>query len=127
MNDARLSCRSVPPAWLRGRVRALSVAVLLVVCGGVWAQTNVANPATGIPDLIKQQGQQKQRLIQGQAATQLSQSQAKRLAASAPRPAFSQQQSMPPQQPVSAAAVQLKRAQRIRRLNAAKVAPAVTP
>jgi hypothetical protein len=100
--------------------RALLVTALLVMGGGVWAQTNAANPATGTPELLQRQGQQKQRLIQGQAATQLSRSEAKRLAASA-QPAASAQQ------PVSEAAVQLRRAERIRRLNAAKVAPAVTP
>jgi hypothetical protein len=118
--DARRSGRSAYPAGLRRRGTALLVAILLVMCGGVLTPANAADQSTGTPELLQRQGQQKQRLIQGQAATQLSHGQAKRLAASAPPPASSQQ-------PVSEADVQRRRAERIRRLNAAKVAPAVTP
>ncbi|HEY8905343.1 MAG TPA: hypothetical protein VIM63_04810 [Rhodoferax sp.] len=124
MNDLRRFCRSARPR--RRVVRSLLVTGLLVMCGGVLVPANAADQTTGTPELLQRQGQQKQRLIQGQAATQLSQREAKRLAASAPSPALSQQSSSP-QQPVSEADVQRRRAERIRRLNAAKVAPALTP
>lgn len=127
MTDIRLSCRPAYPRGWRRIVRSLLVTALLVMCGGVLAQANVADQTTGTPELLQRQGQQKLRLIQGVAATQLRQREAKRLAASAPLPASSQQPSMSPQQPVSEAEVQQRRAERIRRLNAAKVAPAVTP
>jgi len=123
MTDICLSCNPAHHHGLRRMARALLVTALLVMGGGVWAQTNAANPATGTPELLQRQGQQKQRLIQGQAATQLSRSEAKRLAASAQPAASAQQQSMSPQKPVSEADVQQRRAERIRRLNAAKVAP----
>jgi hypothetical protein len=84
------------------------------------AQPVAADQASGTATLIQRQGQQQQGLIQGQAATQLSRRQAKRLAASAPQPPAQSRQ------PVSEAEVQLNRRERIRRLNASKV-PAVTP
>lgn len=126
MNDTRRSCRPARHMGRRSIVPSLLISALLVMCGGVLAQANGANQTTGTPELLQRQGQQKQRLMEGQAASQLSQREAKRLAASAPPPALSQQSSSP-QQPVSESAVQLRRAERIRRLNAAKVVPAVTP
>jgi hypothetical protein len=120
MIDVRLSCKPARPQGRRRIAPSLLVTALLVMCGGVLAQASGADQTTGTPELLQRQGQQKQRLIQGQAATQLSRSEAKRLAASA-------QPAAAAQQPVSEAAVQLRREERIRRLNAAKVAPAVTP
>ena len=123
MTDICLSCKPARPQGRRRIVPSLLVTALLVMSGGVLAQASGADQTTGTPELLQRQGQQKQRLIQGQAATQLSRSEAKRLAASAQPAASAQQQSMSPQKPVSEADVQQRRAERIRRLNAAKVAP----
>lgn len=127
MNDIRRSCRPARHMGRRRIVHSWLLTALLVMCGGVLAQAHAADQTTGTPELLQRQGQQKQRLMEGQAATQLSQREAKRLAASAQPPASSQQPSMSSQQPVSEADVQQRRAERIRRLNAAKVVPAVTP
>src|ERR1035437_8584155 len=107
MIDVRLFCRPARHQVLLRMANNLLVAWLLVMCGGVLAQVNGADQTTGTPELLQRQGQQKQRLIQSQAATQLSRSEAKRLAASA-------QPAAAAQQPVSEAAVQLRREERIR-------------
>jgi len=125
MSEVRVTCKQTRKRILSRSVQKLLVTTLLGVCGGVWAQVSGADPATGTPELLKQQGQQKQLQIQGQAATQLSHGQAKQLAASAPQASL--QPSAQPGQPVTEEAVQLKREERIRRLNAAKVGDSAAP
>jgi hypothetical protein len=101
------------------RFQNLLIAALLVSAGAALAQANGAGQPSAIPELIQRQGLQHQHLNQGLAATQLSQRQIKRLQA--------QDHAQAPRQPVSQAEVWLTRQERIRRLNAAKVAPPGAP
>jgi hypothetical protein len=73
--------------------------------------------------LIEQLGQQKQLLMQGQAATQLSQSQAKGLAQVAPLAVAPASAASVPHL-VTQDEVLLQQQQRLQRLNASKVDPA---
>jgi len=106
-------------------------AALLLGSVAVLAQPVAVDQGNTNTILIQRQGQQKQRLSQGQATTELSKSQAKELT---PRPQPGRKPSSAPQaapasapRPVTEADVLLQRAQRIQRLNNAKVDPAAKP
>lgn len=100
--------------------------VWLAGSAAVLAQPAAPDQGNGNPVLIQRQGQQKQRLIQGQAATELSRRQAKDLA-QAPQPGVAPAASAASSpQPVTQADVLLQREQRIRRLNASKVDPSAS-
>ncbi len=93
--------------------------MLLAGAAGVLGQPVTPDRGSNATLLIQRQGLQKQRLIQGQAATQLSHSQAKDVAAMA-HPASAPKL-------VTEADVKLRREERLRRLNAAKVDASDTP
>ena len=126
------TCRA--PMW---KIRVLDLATpvltgaaLLLGSAAVLAQPVAADQGNTSTVLILRLSQQKQHLIQGQADTELSQSQAKEVApppqpglepSSAPAAAASAPK------PVTEADVLLQRAQRIQRLNNAKVDPLARP
>ena len=119
MTNARVSCKQARHQGLRRMFHGLLVTALLMLCGGVQAQASGADQATGTPELLQRQGLQQQRLIQGLAATQSSQTEAKRLAAGAHAAA--------PRKPVSQADVLTSREEKIRCLNASKVDHSASP
>jgi hypothetical protein len=96
---------------------SLMCGVLLLSTAAVLPQPVTADQGNSSTILIQRQGLQKQRLIQGQAATELSQSQAKDLT---PMPQPGQEPSLAPEvaaasapKPVTEADVLLQRQQRI--------------
>lgn len=110
---------------------SLMCGAVLLSTAAVLAQPVAADQGNTSTILIQRQGLQKQRLIQGQAATELSQSQAKEVAPT-PQPGLAP--SLAPEaaaasapKPVTEADVLLQRQQRIERLNNAKVDPLATP
>ena len=112
---------------LRLTAQALMCSAWLVGGMAVLAQPVAPDPGKASTVLIQRQGQQKQRLIQGQAATEFSRRQAKDLAQAPPPGVAPGASAASSPKPVTQADVLLQRDQRIRRLNAAKVDPTAKP
>jgi hypothetical protein len=112
---------------LRLTAQALMCTAWLAGSTAVLAQPVAPDQGKTSTVLIERQGQQKQRLIQGQAATALSRRQAKDLEQAPPPGVAAAASAASSPKPVTQADVLLQREQRIRRLNAAKVDPKAKP
>jgi len=125
------ACWLVAHHHLRITAQALMCSAWLVGSTAVLAQPVAPDQGNGTTGLIQLQGLQKQRLIQGQAATELSQHQAKEVAPTPPpgSPPRLTTEAAPASAPklVTEADVLLQREQRLQRLNNGKVDPAVKP
>jgi len=108
----------------------LTGAALLLGTAAVLAQPVAADQGNTSTVLILRLSQQKQRLIQGRATTELSQDQAKEVAPTPPpglEPSLAPAASASAPKPVTQEDVLLQRQQRIQRLNNAKVDPLIKP
>jgi hypothetical protein len=120
-------CCHVIQHHLRLTAQALMCTAWLAGSTALLAQPVAPDQGKTSTVLIQRQGQQKQRLIQGQAATELSRRQAKDLEQAPPPSVAPAASAASSPKPVTQADVLLQREQRIRRLNASKVDPSVKP
>jgi len=118
------SCCQAVQHGLRLTAQALMGTVWLVASAAVLAQAAAPDQGNTNPLLIQRQGQQKQRLLQGQATTQLSRSQAKGLEQAAPPAVAPAASAASTPHLVTQAEVVLQQQQRLQRLNTSKVDPA---